>query len=102
MYDDLTYGDLYYYQHNVHFVDVMANMFAGAFGVSAYGDAQMMVVRVYNVDLDVMRQLVADLNLGHVVNHVSYATDYDYYDNPVADTDCVVLYCNYNLYDLDD
>lgn len=102
MSDGLTYGDLYFYQHNVHFVDVMANMFAGVFGVNAYGDARDMTVRVYGVDLGVMRQLVADLGLGHVVHDVCYATDYDYYDNVVNDTDCVVLYCSYNLYDLDD
>ena len=100
--NDLTYADLYSYDHNVHFVTTLANLFGDAFGVYARGYADNMLVRVYGVDVNVMRQLVDDLGLTHCVHDVAYDYDYDYDDNTVVDTDCVLLYCNYNLYDLDD
>lgn len=99
---DLTYGDVYFYAHDVNMVNVLANVFAGAFNTSAFGNVDNLTVSVYNVALGDVVRLVDDLGFTHMVHDVAYADDYDYYDNLVADTDCVVLYCNRSLYDLDD
>lgn len=102
MNDGLSYADLYFYQHNVHCVDVLKNMFADVFGTYTSADARNMTVKVFGVDLCVMRNLISDLGLSHMIHDVDYGTDYDYNDSPVDDTRYLVLYCNHNLYDLDD
>lgn len=98
----MDYCDRYFYVHDAHLVDVLANVFGGAFNVSAFGNADNLTVSVYGVALDDVRRLVDDLGFNHMVHDVCYADDYDYYDNRVDDTDCVMLYCSGGLYDLDD
>ena len=97
----MDYADNYFYAHNTHMVDVLTNMFRDAFNTSAFGNADNLTVMVYGVDLDTVRAFVDDLGLNHMVHDVDYDTDYDYFDNPVDDTDCVVVYCSHALYDLD-
>ena len=98
----MDYADNYFYDHDVNVCQVLTNMLRDTFNTNVYYNTDNMTLRVYGVNLDTLRQLVNDLNLNQVVHDVNYDVDYDYNDNLMTDTDCVVLYLHHNLYDVND
>ena len=97
-----VYAMEYFYEHDVHMLDTVANAVMGQFGVRAYADYDSRMVTVYDGDVDALRDFVQ--MFGGAVHDVGCDYDYgydEYLDSLQVADDRVVLYCSVALYSVD-
>ena len=97
----MDYEEKYYFMHNENIVEVVVNMLKDNFDLSVFKKYHN-GVSIYGLTINQVEQLFKDIGLYHIISFMDYQTDYDYFENPVDNLDCVEVTFKSVLFDLND